>query len=148
MYKKLLISFALFACLIFSFSMCFANNATDGLKDAANGVRNVVGGVENTVENAAKDISNASKNVTGAMENGASNVTSNVENAVTENRDTMATNNNGYNATRTSTNATFMGMGSSAWTLLILGIAALAIIALVWYYSMQMNRSNYNDRDE
>ena len=54
-------------------------------------------------------------------------------------------NNNGYTATRTSTGeSTFMGMGSTAWTWLILGIAAIAIVALVWYYSMQFTNKNNN----
>ena len=54
-------------------------------------------------------------------------------------------------ATRTSTAATtentFMGMNATAWTWLILGIAAIAIIALVWYYSAQFTSSHHNDQD-
>ena len=57
-------------------------------------------------------------------------------------------NNGNYNATRTATTAnTFMGMNSTAWTWLIIGIAAIAIIALVWYYSMQLRSSDYDNRD-
>ena len=140
MYKKLLISLGILLSLIFSFTICFANNGVDNVK---NGVRNVVGGAENAVENAAKDISGASKNATGAVEN-TTNHTNNNSHVTT------TTNNAGYNATRTATTgATFMGMNSTAWTWLILGIAAIAIIALVWYYSTQLNNSNYNnDRND
>ena len=64
-------------------------------------------------------------------------------------KDTRATTgNNTYTATRTSTDgrATFMGMNGTAWTWLILGIAAIAIIAVVWYYSMQVTSENNNSR--
>lgn len=143
MYKKLWISMAILIAMIFSFTVCFAND-NNMLQDATNGIRNVVGGAENTVENAAKDITNTSKNMTNAVENG----TNRTENAVT-NHNQMGTSNN-YNATRTSTGTTantFMGMSATAWTWLIMGIAAIAIIALVWYYSMQMRSTNYDDKD-
>ena len=52
-----------------------------------------------------------------------------------------------YSATRTSTDATLMGMNATAWTWLILGLAAIAIVALVWYYSMQVTSSNYKDKE-
>ena len=60
-----------------------------------------------------------------------------------------STTNNNYTATRTATteDTTFMGMNSTAWTWLILGISAIAIISLVWYYSAQFTSSNYSDRD-
>ena len=146
MCKKLLISTLVFALSLFTFSICcFANN---GLQNAAEDVRNVVGGAENAVENAAKDISNTSKNATGNMEKDANNVTDHkMDNNKTSNKST-GTSTGTYNATKTSAtgSSTFMGMNATAWTWLILGIAAIAIIALVWYYSMQV-RSN-NDFDD
>ena len=154
MYKKLLISLGILLSIVFTFTLCSANN---GLQDAANVVRDVVGGAENAIENGVKDISNASKNATGAMENAANNTTNAMTNNGNNNnthKDTnnntmrTTTNNNGnYTATRTATNqATFMGMNATAWTWLILGIATIAIVALVWYYSMQLrDASSHND---
>ena len=53
-----------------------------------------------------------------------------------------------YTATRTNAEgSTLMGMNATTWTWLIIGIAAIAIVALVWYYSMQMRSSNYDDKD-
>lgn len=167
MYKKLFFSFIILVAMIFSFSICFAANENDGmLKNAADGVRNVVGDAENAVENAAKDVSNTSKDVTRDMENDANNAGNNMRNDTTNNNNTSgntnnnsnnttaSTNgmNNGYSATRTATGTdenTFMGMNATAWTWLILGIAAIAIVALVWYYGSQVNSSNnnYDDRD-
>lgn len=142
MYKKLLISLGILVAMILSFTFCFAND-NNMLQNAANGVRNVVGGAENTVENAAKGVSNTSKEATNKIENGANNT----KNTVTDNK-TATTNT--YTATRTATDgiaSTFMGMSSTAWTWLIIGIAAIAIVALVWYYAAQTRSSNYNDKD-
>ena len=141
MKKKFLISFAIILVSIFSFTVCFA---TDGLGNVANDVRNVVGGVENTVENAVenavRDVSNVSKDVTGSVENGINSDTHN----------SMSRTNN-YNTTRVATGSSNMsgGMSASAWTWLILGIVAIAIIAVVWYYSMQLTngRNNHDDND-
>ena len=141
MKKKFLISFAIILVSIFSFTVCFA---TDGLGNVANDVRNVVGGVENTVENAVenavRDVSNVSKDVTGSVENGMNSDTHN----------SMSRTNN-YNTTRVATGSSNMsgGMSASAWTWLILGIVAIAIIAVVWYYSMQLTngRNNHDDND-
>ncbi len=153
MYKKLLISLIVLAMAIFSFSICLAN---DGMQDAADGVRDVVDGAENAVEDAAKDISNTSKDATRDMEQGANN-TGNTMNNNNNNNSTAKDTNNGdndgmmggnYTATRTATTEnTLMGMNATAWTWLILGIAAIAIVALVWYYSAQLRSANYDEKD-
>lgn len=153
MHKKLLIGIAIILSIILSFTICFAN---DELQKAANSVRDAVGGAENAVEDAAKGVSNASKDATKSMEDGAGNAgnaikdgADNLGNAVKDSADKAGntvknamTGNANYTATRTSSENTFMGMNSTAWTWLILGIAAIAIIALVWYYSMQLNNKN------
>lgn len=148
MNKKFLISIVIILSVIFSFTICLAND--NGLKGAAEGVRNVVGGAENAIENAAKDVSNTSKNATNGIENGADNATNHMqEGANTTTNAVTGSTNNAYTATRTAaTDNTFMGMNSTAWTWLIIGIAAIAIIALVWYYSMQLNNNNFDNRND
>lgn len=149
MNKKLFASLAIILSIVFSFSICLANTNESGLGNVANGIRNFVGGTENTIENAASDISNTSRNMTGDVENTMS------RNDMSENTNstfmgmTNDNNDNGYTATRTGTNdATVMGMTSTAWTWIILGIAAIAIIAVVWYYSMQFTNNNHpSDRE-
>lgn len=153
MYKKIFISVVFLACIIFSFSVCFANNnAGDMLRDAGDNVRNAVGGVENTIEDAARGVSNTSRDFTGNMEEGANNI----GNAMTDNNTNTGMSmvdkgrDGAYTATRTSTDTTgntLMGMNATTWTWLIIGIAAIAIVALVWYYAMQMRSSNYDNRD-
>lgn len=160
MHKKLFITLALITCVVMFFATnCFATDgamhdmgesAKNMAGDVKNGISGAVNNIEGTTKNVAGDISNSSKNVTGSMENtmnDASNtVTEGMNNTTREINDSM--NNDTYNATRTSADGTttFMGMGATAWTWLILGIAALAIIAAVWYYSMQTNSSKYNNR--
>ena len=135
MNKKLAIVLSILIVAIFSFSVCFAN---DMVNDAVEGVRNVVGGAENAVEDAAKDVTNAAKDATNSVENKMENITNN---RVTSSTST-------YNATRTNAEgSTLMGMNATMWTWLIIGIATIAIVALVWYYSMQMRSSNYDDKD-
>ena len=124
MQKKLFFLFAIIISIIFSFSVCFA---ADMVTDATNAVKDTVTNAGNAIENTGNtmrtDMNNATSRVTG-------------------------TNDDTYTATRTATNgnATFMGMNATAWTWLILGIAAIAIIAVVWYYSMQITSENNHSR--
>ena len=149
MSKKFIISTCiLFLAIFCTFSFSLSNDATNMLEDATNGVRNAVGGAENMIENAAGGVSNTAKNVTGDMENGARGMTNSVSNTMSSS--TRNSDNNGYTATRTATDtspATFMGMTANTWTWLIMGIATIAIVALVWYYSNQLRTSKYDDSD-
>ena len=151
MHKKILISLIAFIILALSFNFCFAN---DMLNQATDGIKNVVSGTEKTIENAAGDASNMSKNITGNMENSANNMSNSISNTMSNAGETMKNTagqmgNSVYNATRTSTEATegtLLGMNSTALTWLIIGLAAIAIVALVWYYSMQITSSNNHRR--
>lgn len=154
MNKKIGISIAIIISMIFSFTVCFANDGGNMVQDAANGVRNVVGGAENAVEDAAKGVTDGAKNITNNIENGGNKAENKMENKasnMTGSDNSRMSTNNSYTATRTSTGTeanTFMGMTATSWTWLIMGIAAIAIVALVWYYSAQMRSSNnYDDRD-
>lgn len=160
MHKKLFITLSLITCVVMFFATsCFAvdgamhdmgESAKNIAEDVKNGVSGAINNVEGTSRNTVEDISNGSKNVTGSMENTMGNAGNTVTEGITNNSGNMSNNmnNNTYSATRTSADGTttFMGMGATAWTWLIIGIAALAIIAAVWYYSMQTNSSKYNNR--
>ena len=151
MNRKLLIGLITILTIVFSSSLCFANNA---LNDAAHGAQNVVGGAENAIKDTVNGAANITKDMTNKAENGMNNVANSIkENGNNDNtkKDTNneTANNNGYTAVRTSTDGTttFMGMNATTWTWLIIGIATIAIIALVWYYSTQFTNSSYKDRD-
>lgn len=66
-------------------------------------------------------------NVTGEM---TRNISSSISNSVESNP---------YTATKTSVSGytTFLGMTSTGWTWLIVGIFGVAIIALIWFYGKQ-----------
>lgn len=171
MNKKFFVSLTIILSIVFSFSICFAetNNGTS-LGNMVNGVRNFVGGTENTMENVASGVSNTSQNMTGNFENTMSgnhntdtmgmtddDNDNNHNGNVSGTGDTSMgmthsdDDNTGYIATRTATgtdDATVLGMTSTAWTWIILGIAAIGIIAIVWYYSSQFTNNNNNiDRE-
>lgn len=134
-FTTILVAFALVLCTTFSFA---ANNLGDNIKDSmnksgkaienmGNDVKNAVVGAENTVEgmfNNNKDNDNNNNNMMSGIMNNNNN-------------------NGGYTATRTATttNGTFLGMNATAWTWLILGIATIAIVALVWYYGKQYDNN-------
>ena len=85
------------------------------------------------------------QDATNSMETTMNNAGKDVKNSVSP----STNNGNSYSATRTSTGgaeATFMGMNSTVWTWLIIGIAAIAIVALVWYYSSQITNDSNNKR--
>lgn len=151
MNKKIFISTLLIVSLLIASTSCFAADNNTTWQDGVNGVRNVVGGAENVIEDAAQGTAGAIKNGTNNIESGLNtavdDMTNNNNNNNENNNDTdnyMAgtidnNNNNGnYTATRT---ATFMGMTGNTWTWFIIGIVGIAIIALVWAYSVQGNRT-------
>lgn len=157
--KFTIISIALCIISLFFISYTFAN--TNDMKNAAGGavntVRNVIGGTENAVEGAANSATGAIKNGMNSVENGAENMVNGTNNGLNEMKndttDSMMGANNGgtnsYTATRTSTtNNNLFGLSSSAWTWIILAIAAIGIIALVMFYTRQNNTTNiYKDKD-
>ena len=124
-----------FALILFA-TNCFAtDNAGNGamsgvqnvLEGAGNGVRNVVNGTGNVVEDAANGIGRGIGNIGNSIDEGMNNMDN--------------TNNGDYTAQRTATtaenNGTFLGMNSTVWTWVIMGIIGAAIISLVWFYGKQ-----------
>ena len=162
MSKKMLVGIVLVLSLILSFTPCFAASE---MKKASDNAKNMVSHTQNAIGNAAKSTGNVIKDgaqATGnAVKNGAQAVGNTVQGAANATGNALANGanyakntvknmidgNTDYTATRTSQEETFMGMSSDTWSWLILGVAAIAIIALVWYYSMQLNtnKSGYHN---
>ena len=174
--KKFLLNIFLIASFIFFATYTFATDS-NMMQDATNAVRDMVGGAENAMEDAAGAVSNTSKNITGDMQEGLNNMmdnndqnntdTNNDNNGDDRNTTTGAsTDNNGNGAnygnngnnpgdytaqrTATTTDGTIAGMNSTTWIWLIMAVLAIAIIALVYYYSVGMttNNRNYHNGDE
>lgn len=132
MTKKLFIILSTLCALLFFSTSCFA---TDGL---ANGVNNIGNEIKGSLEKTGNSIQNGVNHVTGTTNNNLRN---------DNNVRTSTTNTDGYTATRTSTNPTFLGMNSTMWTWFVFAILAIVIVALVWYYGMQ-NSNNRSSNDD
>lgn len=145
MKKKISLMLVILISIVFSFSMCFANDMTN---DASKAMENTMNDAENTIGGAVNSIGNTLNDSMHKTENTMNNVGNTMEqagNTVKDSMNNMTTDNN-YTATRTTTEgeATFMGMNSMAWTWLIIGLAAIGIISAVWYYAMQVSAENNN----
>lgn len=109
----------------------------DSLNKAGHSVGNAVNGTGNVVRDGVGAIEKGLEDLGNTFTSGASRVTNN-----------NANRNNNYSTTRTATGTTFAGMSANTWTWFILAIAGIAIVGLIWYYSMQNTterRTNHND---
>lgn len=138
MAKKILISLAIIF-LSLCCGVCFATEGnsnvnlgeeiTDSLDKAGDSVRNVADDAMNGVRNMTRDDTNTVRN---SREN--NNYGNNYN-----------TNGTGYNAIRTSVNDTTMGTGTmstTTWMWIILAVAAIVIVAMIWYYAVQTNNKD------
>ena len=137
MYKKslILVSVILFVlCICSSFVL-----ATNEVKNAVSNVTNtVVDGVNNLGSDVRDGIGNAENGIEGALD------MNNGDNRNTTTNNTGMTANNDYATTRTAADATTNNNGTSnLWIWLIVGIAAIMIIGLVWYYGTQNRTHHY-----
>ena len=134
MTKKIILTITFILFALFASTYSFAtDNMKNGAMDAANGVRNAVGDVENGVEDTAKDISGAIRKSTNDVEKAGNDVTGDIK---------SSNNKDNHPATRTATDVG-TGMSNTMWIWLIMAIVAVAIIALIWFYTAQ----NKNNRD-
>lgn len=139
--KMVTLLVALFLICTTSFVFAAQNAGSevqDSLNKAGNSVGNVVNGAGNVVRDGVGAVERGLEDLGNTFTSGASRVTNN----------NNANRNNNYTTTRTATGTTFAGMSANTWTWFILAIAGIAIVGLIWYYSMQNNiehRTNHND---
>lgn len=154
--KKILfsIAFIIFAlCISTVYSFAETDNST--LNTMTNGIRNTVGGAENTVEDAAKGATDAAKSGINNMKDAINDMSNNVKDSTDKAGDNMKngaeavgntmqdginsiTDNGEYTASRTAADGgqSLMGaMNTETWSWIIIGVVAIAIIALFWYYA-------------
>lgn len=145
MNKKIFISILIvFAILLSTF--VFANNDTT----LGNELKNSIDKSGDTLQNVGEGARNIASDIGNGIQNAASNVGQGVEDMFDGNDDNWGDNNNngnngnnendGYVATRTTTDggAGMAGMmNNTTWIWLIMGIVAVAIVGLTWYYVTQ-----------
>lgn len=170
MAKKIFMSLAIIMLTLCCLSVCFAadNNSNVNLGDeltrsldkTEDSVENVTGDVMNgitsdTENNRNADNRNNNMNNDDTINfrnsdnrnNSMNNNNTNNYNTNGNNRNNNNTDNNvfteGYNAVRTSVDEITTGnMSTTTWVWIILAVAAIIIVAMVWYYAVQDNRKD------
>ena len=148
MNKKILLTIVTMILLL---SICVYSFAMDNV---VNDVRDFVGDTENTVENVAGDAVNGVRDGINAIEGGTENVINDVEDGMedTENTITGTTtddDNDGYTASMTSADQSVDNLTSNMWTWIVIGVFAIAIALMIWYYVRNKKSSNmYIDDDQ
>ena len=111
------------------------------VKDAGNMINNGV----NMVSNGINDVGNTVNGTVNNMDNRVNNGNDNRDNRNNnDNKAVMGTNGDYYNTTRTSTAQTLNNgintMTATTWMWIILIVAAVTIMAAIWYYATQGNK--------
>ena len=132
--KFLLISTLLIVLLSITTSTVFANNALNTIGNVAEDVTSAAGNVLTTGVDA---VGNTVDNVANGTMRAGNNVATGITNMGNNNR--SGNGNTGYTATRTNTNATWLGMDATMWTWLIMAILGVAIVAMILFYANQDN---------
>ena len=153
MFKKASFCFVIIATIILFTSFCFATNLGNEMQNSMDKTGNTVGNVVEGATNAGKEVvNNVGNTLNGAMngmKEAMNNITDDMDNnTATGNMINNATSNendtnNNYTATRTATFGTGTD-NNTIWIWAILGVVALLIIGLSWYY-MSDNKTNHQD---
>ena len=150
----------IFLIIVFSIvtlfsTVCFAEEM---MNDMMEGAENAMKGVENTMEGAGNFVEDTASGMANGVKDGMNDVGNAMGNMGASVMDTMDMNDNNdnYTAQKTATTgypneSTFLGLNSTAWTWIIMGIVGAFIVGLVIYYNTQKdyngnhtrNRDNY-----
>ena len=137
--KKIITSILFTFIIFFSYtSYSYATLDNNMINNMGNSMKNVVNGTENVMENTAKGAKNIVKDSGEKMKNG----TEKMENGIAN-----MTNSDRYTAKRTAadngTNTLFTT--NTAWAWITVGIVAIVIIGLFWYYAANNKNSKHHD---
>lgn len=130
MAKKIFMSLAILV-LSLCCSVCFAaDNGDDSNVNLGEEITDSLNKAGNSVRNVADDAMNIGTDNTRNNNNNNNGTARNYDNG------------NGYNAVRTSVDDMATGvtnMSTTTWIWIILAVAAIIIVAMVWYYAVQDN---------
>lgn len=146
MLKKSLVIISIICLICLASTTVFASNMMES-------AGNAVGGMKNGIENMAEGIGNATapmregiSDMANGVKDGASRIGEDVKDVMdgSEERKTTETGTD-YTASRTSAEVEYSNRRNTTtvWTVLL--IAAIAIIALVWYYGAQSTTGGHRD---
>ena len=143
MLKKISLFIAVIAAIVlftsFSFATNLGNEVQSSMEKTGNTMGNMVEGATDAGKNAVNNVGNALSDTMNNIRNGINDMTNDMDNNTNSQNDA----NNNYTAARTATFGT--GIGSNTmWIWVVLGVVALLIIGLSWYY-MSDNKSSHHD---
>lgn len=149
MKKKTLFLIIVVSIITLFSTVCFAEESM--MNDAMEGMENTMEDAGNVVKDTANGMANGVKNSVNGISNAMEDMGSSVMNSNT-NYNNGNYNNNGYIAERTATTgytneATFLGLNSTAWTWIIMGIIGAIVVGLIIYYNTQRNYNGIHTRD-
>lgn len=122
---------------LFSVPVLANDNVGNMLKDAGN-----------TISRGAKDVGNVAGTAVEGIGNGISDIGTGISGTARDMTSGTSTNNGSYTATRTSTPATFAGMGANTWAWLIVAVFGAIIIGFVWFYGQQHQTEEFHSQDQ
>ncbi|MBP3254994.1 MAG: hypothetical protein J6M60_00675 [Clostridia bacterium] len=138
-----------FSVIILFSTVCFAEE--DMMNDTMDSAENTMESAGNFVEDTASGMANGVRNGVNGVANAMGNMGATMMNTMD-----MDDEGDNYTAERTSTTGytnegTFLGLNSTAWTWIVMGIVGAAVIGLIIYYNTQKdydrnrsrNRDNY-----
>ena len=132
MSKKIIIISTIFVIVCLFTSICFAN--TENMMDAA---KNTTVDLKDEITKSIDKTENSTRNVTQDMMTKGEQMKNSTKNMI---NNMTGNNNSGYNTTRTAVDDAYFGtagMDTTTWLWMILAIAAIIIVAAVWYYAIQ-----------
>ena len=122
------------------------NQAKDAVMNAGNSIGSAAVTAKNAVVDGAKDITNGASTVGKDAVNTTEDAGRDGMNVLGDTASVLDDGDRDYTATRTATgDSNLLGMSTTTWTWLILGIVGIIIVALVWYYGSQYEHRNYNN---
>ena len=167
MLKKSLICALAITILSLCCTICFANEKGDNINlgneimksidKTENSMKNVVSGNVvkdagnmvnddmNMIKDGVNNVEEGMRDTGNAVRDGADNIENNMDrNNNNNNAGVAGTNGGNYNTTRTSVDQTLNGgintMTATTWMWIILIVAAVTIMAAIWYYATQGNK--------
>ena len=161
--KALIILSAFFVGLLLLSGITYATTETNMGNDIKNGINNagttIVDGAERLgndiqkgVNDVGSDIVDGARNLGDDVRGGIGNVENGIEGALRMNDTADNRIASNYTATRTVDDGASMGLANTAtttWVWIIMAIAAVVIVALIWYYAATINNgTDRHDDDE
>lgn len=148
MTKKIILVVLVGAILSLCCGFCFAadsqgknvnlgNEISSSLNKGADSIGNVANGIVGTGERVVNGVGDAFRDMGNNNNDNNQNNNNNSNNGMWNNN---GTNTDGYSTTRTTaqgTQATNGIMSTTTWMWIIFAVAAVIIIAAIWYYAMQ-----------